>query len=145
MELEEVRFSGWIETAKNGGFQFLDDFRPGAVAALCVPCYDEHGDPYDLVAWEPAQPAVWWRLKRFAEILGEEHLALAKMLPERIKEFMLYETPVQWLAARGVGACILDWSFSPGLWFNGLSGARCSSLRLRKRLDARLRTSVGLK
>lgn len=64
----------------------------------------------DLIAWRIEQPERWWYRR------GELGLVLGAIEIERARHFghslHLYRTPLNWLRARGRGACVLDWQYA---------------------------------
>jgi hypothetical protein len=63
------------------------------------------GYTLDIIAWKPANPARWWLRTGMAVVLGEfsmhMHFNYSRRLP-------LHRTPLDWLAAGGNGACVLN-------------------------------------
>ncbi len=60
----------------------------------------------DLIAWQPAQPDIWYFLRgETGLILGEENLVFAQLAGEKA---VLHRTPLDWLKAGRKGAVLLD-------------------------------------
>lgn len=76
----------------------------GGKPAYVQPVYydDEIGD---LVCWFADRPGRWYLHHGIAGALGEEQIERAAFMREPVK---LFRTPLGWLRAGGVGACVLD-------------------------------------
>lgn len=109
----------------------------GATEVLILPVH-EGETIIDLVAWRPDRPRRWW-LRTGAGmgvVLGHQHHVTAQWEDTAL---LLHETPADWLAAGGEGACILDWrpeSVRAALSF--LTEFTVPSIELGERLDTAL-------
>lgn len=60
----------------------------------------------DIIAWQPAQPDIWYFHRgETGLILGEENLVYAQLAGEKA---VLHRTPLDWLKAGRTGCVILD-------------------------------------
>lgn len=119
-----------IEGCSDGTFSPTD----GGFEAVAVAARDWRGQPYDLVAWPPANPGRWWTRRGHAQIVGERALHLADW---RNTPIHLYETPASWLSAKDeAGVVILDWQSDPRFLLRSVSAVDCESEELERRIWA---------
>lgn len=149
----EDRPSAIIEPSSDGSFQHIeidpeDDIPEGMFEALLLPARDAEDRIIDIVAWEIGRENPWWRLKRFADVLGYGAIASCQWPKAGPEELRLYATPRRWLKAIAPNAvCILDWKAPLEIVFSGVTvPIVCESKLLQDRFAARLleQRSAGL-
>lgn len=64
-------------------------------------------DPYDLVAWHPAEPGRWFARRGAADILNPEAIERSVSMDEPLQ---VRETPLAWLQGGMTGIVVLDWT-----------------------------------
>ena len=95
---------------------------------------DRDGRIVDFCAYFLNSPGTWWLRRREIPILGAETLSRAEFYQHPLR---LFETPHDWLTARGAGVCILVWDDLDLLpIFQQVSPIVCQSARLKKRLTS---------
>ncbi|MBB6254107.1 hypothetical protein [Nitrospirillum iridis] len=121
--------------------------RPGLVGvlegALVVPAgwADWHDDGpgwpevRDLVQIDLSAPETWQPLYGGCPILGLEQVDHAAIFDHPL---VLHRHPLDWLRARGAGACVLDWSADLRFWIGQAPAITCATRGLAKRLKERL-------
>lgn len=101
-----------IEVAGDGDWQPAED-HAGSQAAILFADLSADGQPLDMIAMDPADPAQWRaRTGLAAAVPGD--MAVSWAPPGAT--LRLYRHPLAWLAAGGPdgGLAILDWSVGPG-------------------------------
>lgn len=94
---------------------------------------DRDGRLVDFVAYFLSAPATWWLRRREIPILGAEKLSQAEFYQQPLR---LFETPHDWLEARGDGVCVLSWDVDLLPIFQQVFPIVCQSARLKKRLKS---------
>ncbi len=94
---------------------------------------DRDGQLVDFLAYRPGDPGTWWLRRREIPILGAETLSRAEFYQQPLR---LFETPHDWLTARGVGVCVLSWDVDLLPIFQQVSPIVCQSARLKIHLKA---------
>ncbi len=91
------------------------------------------GEIVDFVAYFLEDVGNWWLRRREIPILGAETLSRAEFYQQPLR---LFETPHDWLKARGDGICILSWDVGLLPIFQQVSLVVCQSARLKRRLKS---------
>ncbi len=94
---------------------------------------DRDGRLVDFVAYFLDTPGTWWLRRREIPILGAETLSRYDFYQQPVR---LFETPHDWLKARGDGICILSWDVGLLPIFQQVSLVVCQSARLKRRLKS---------
>ena len=94
---------------------------------------DRDGRLVDFVAYFLIAPATWWLRRREIPILGAEKLSQAEFYQQPLR---LFETPHDWLEARGDGVCVLSWDVDLLPIFQQVFPIVCQSARLKRRLKS---------
>ena len=115
----------WYELAEGDG-----------IPAYIMPVFvsGAFSDLLDLIAWTPADPVRWWFRTGDAYALGMEWIDRAEI---HDKPLRLFECPLDWLAAGGSGACVLDWKFA-ALHLRRVPALQCDSLAFAERVQRTL-------
>ena len=92
---------------------------------------DRDGRLVDFLAYFLNTPGTWWLRRREIPILGAETLSRAEFYQQPLR---LFETPHDWLKARGGGVCVLSWDIDLLPIFQQVSPIICQSARLKSRL-----------
>jgi hypothetical protein len=106
--------SGLIRPSRDGTFQRLSEFEPGAIKAEFILAretvfepMEEVGDVYDTVAYDPTRPTRWWTEHGLAVCLGDWEITAAWWGDRPAR---MVATPADWLKTHGGSFCVLDWS-----------------------------------
>ena len=116
-----------IETYKDGSFSFT----PDGTVARCIAVPGVGGRTEDIVAWLPDDPDSWWLHRRIGVVLGMAAVERAEYLHEPLRVF---DSPADWIAAEGEGACILDWSSPIAFYLPSEGRMICQSERVARKL-----------
>ena len=101
--------------------------------AITVGVDDRSGRLVDFVAYFLDNVGTWWLRRREIPILGAETLSRAEFYQQPLR---LFETPHDWLEARGGGVCVLSWDVDLLPIFQQVSPIVCQSARLKSRLKS---------
>ncbi len=101
--------------------------------AVTLAVDDREGRLVDFLAYLPSDPGTWWLRRREIPILGAETLSRAEFYQQPLH---LFETPHDWLEARGDGVCVLSWDVDLLPIFQQVSPIVCQSARLKRRLTS---------
>lgn len=120
-----------IEPYSDGSFSFT----PDGTVAHCAAVPGVYGRTEDIVAWLPDDPESWWLHRRIGVVLGMASVECAEYLHEPLRVF---DTPADWVAAEGRGACILVWDASIAFYLPSDGRMICQSERLAQKLTRAL-------
>lgn len=129
---KRLPLTAWIVGRRDGRFDLLGEYEPGAVRADLVHVLEgEYLELVDAVAWECHRPGRWWTLRGVATVLGEHELAAAwwEQRPAR-----MVATPADWLAQPLTSFVIVDWSTDINAAIGAAPGVVCDTPALACRL-----------
>ena len=116
-----------IEPYSDGSFSFT----PDGTVAHCAAVPGVYGRTEDIVAWLPDDPESWWLHRRIGVVLGMASVECAEYLHEPLRVF---DTPADWIAAEGHGACVLVWDASIAFYLPSDGRMICQSERVARKL-----------
>lgn len=90
---------------------------------------------HDLVQIDLSDPETWQPLYGACPVLGLEQIDHAVIYDHPL---VLHRHPVDWLRARGAGACVVDWTCDPRLWVGQAPAITCATPGLARQLHRRM-------
>jgi hypothetical protein len=129
--------SGLIRPCRDGRFERLSEFEPGAVEADFMHVREQVDDPieqigdvFDVIAWQAQRPGVWWTQRGLVTVIGEHELQAAWWGSRAAR---MVATPAD--HARDPGTfCVVDWTADINAIIGRNSMIECSTPALYKKL-----------
>ena len=116
-----------IDTHRDGFF----DYNPDGKSAVCLPVPGLGGIMDDTVAWFTDKPTRWWLRRGIGVVLGMEEAERAEFMREPLH---IFDTPADWLAGDGKGACVLSWDTTLPLYLSADGHYECRSNKIATEL-----------
>lgn len=115
-----------------------DFWQPASHGPRCaVIAAIEEGIILDLIAFDPAAPDVWFIRTGNAWALGMDAVTEVSRSWNG-GELLLHPTPLDWLKARGVGACVVNWTDDARRALRDLPAINVSSPKIAQALRLEL-------
>ncbi|MEA1649204.1 hypothetical protein UAJ10_09255 [Nitrospirillum sp. BR 11164] len=89
----------------------------------------------DMVQIDPEKPETWQPVYGTCPVLGLEQVEHAVVYGHALQ---LHRHPLDWIRARGSGACIIDWSCDPRRWIGQAPAITCATPGLARQLQNRM-------
>ena len=116
-----------IDTHRDGFF----DYNPDGKSAVCLPVPGLGGIMDDTVAWFTDKPTRWWLRRGIGVVLGMEEAERAEFMREPLH---IFDTPADFVAGDGKGACVLSWDTTLPLYLSADGHYQCQSNKIATEL-----------